>query len=344
MRRALRSFASKKKEIIVSGIQPSPTMHLGHLLGSIRTMTSLQEDISSRCFFFIADLHSLGSKQTKDEVADSSSLQATMDSFALALACGIDPSKTCLFLQSTNPFLMELYWILSSICPIHKLESMPRLKSKSQGKPNLGLFSYSLLMAADILLYRANRVPIGEDQAPHITLARYLAEHVNIICPKTFMMPEALFSSTPKVASLQNVFKKMSSSGQADSERINLLDSPEIITKKIKSAKTDMNFEVTDDPRRRELANLIGIYSSLSGISSEEGYKSYEGKHLRIFKTDLAEKIIAELSPIQKEFEKLKKNKDHLCRLIEDGKMRALEESYHTKENVKKIFMNLDKK
>ena len=275
-----------KKPILISGIQPTGRLHLGNYLGALKNFVELQNSGRYQCYFFIADYHSI----TEDFDAKEKMGQI-LDLTANYLAAGLDPKKSVIFLQSDVPECTELAWILSTVAPLGEMERMTQFKDKSKHQPenvNMGLFSYPILMTADILLYDAVYIPIGKDQQQHLELARTLARKFNNKFGQTFIEPQAVFTKTSRLLSLNNIDKKMSKSQPEGC--LFLDDSPEEIKKKISRAVTDSGSEIKYDTENKAgVSNLLEIYSALSEKSIPELEKKYIGKGYGQFKSDLAE-------------------------------------------------------
>ena len=275
-----------KKPILISGIQPTGRLHLGNYLGALKNFVELQNSGRYQCYFFIADYHSI----TEDFDAKEKMGQI-LDLTANYLAAGLDPKKSVIFLQSDVPECTELAWILSTVAPLGEMERMTQFKDKSKHQPenvNMGLFSYPILMTADILLYDAVYIPIGNDQQQHLELARTLARKFNNKFGQTFIEPQAVFTKTSRLLSLNNIDKKMSKSQPEGC--LFLDDSPEEIKKKISRAVTDSGSEIKYDTENKAgVSNLLEIYSALSEKSIPELEKKYIGKGYGQFKSDLAE-------------------------------------------------------
>jgi len=281
------------KPILISGIQPTGKLHLGNYLGALKNFVELQNSEKYQCYFFIADYHSLTENFDPKE--------KTGQIFNLAtdyLSAGIDPKKSVIFLQSQAPQSTELAWILNTQTPFGELRRMTQFKEKSENQQeniNVGLFTYPLLMAADIILYDAQFVPVGEDQLQHLELARTLARKFNSKFPgwtggKTFMEPKPILTTTPRLMSLDDPAKKMSKSQPAGC--LFLDDAPEVIEQKIKRAVTDSGSEIKYDPiNKAGISNLLHIYSDLSGKSISQLEKQFSGKSYSQFKESAAKTI-----------------------------------------------------
>lgn len=287
---------------IFSGIQPSGTITLGNYIGAMKQFVELQDEYN--CYFCIVDEHAITVPQDRLELRKNIRSLA-----ALYLAVGLDPEKVTLFIQSEVPAHTEAGWILQCISYIGELERMTQFKDKSAGKEavSAGLLTYPPLMAADILLYNTDLVPVGEDQKQHIELTRDLAERFNKKYNDIFTIPEIrLPKAGARVMSLQDPTKKMSKSDPNSKAFITLLDEPKLIEKKIKSAVTDSEGVIRYDREAKPgVSNLLSIYSVLGNISIKELEEKYAGKGYGEFKQDLAELIIEELKPIQQRYAEL---------------------------------------
>jgi len=283
------------KPILISGIQPTGRLHLGNYLGALKNFVELQNSGKYDCYFFIADYHSL--------TIDFEPKEKTEETLAVAnayLAAGLDPKKSTIFTQSHVPQSTELAWIFNAIGPLGELERMTQYKDKSanQESVKVGILTYPLLMAADILLYEAKFVPVGEDQLQHLELARTLARKFNNHFQRAFIEPRALLTKTPRVMSLNNPEKKMSKS--LPEGCLFLDDSPKNIEFKIKRSVTDSGSEIKFDLQNKAgISNLLEIYSALSGISIPELEKKYAGNDYGQFKTDLTGVVVKVLKPFR---------------------------------------------
>jgi tryptophanyl-tRNA synthetase len=312
---------------VVSGIQPTGDLHLGNLLGAILRWVRMQHE--AECLFFLADLHAL----TVD--IDPAQLSNSIREMAAALiASGIDPAKSTLFRQSAVPAHAELAWILQGTARMGWLNRMTQWKDKA-GKnkegASVGLFTYPVLQAADILLYRATHVPVGEDQKQHIELTRDVALKFNTdFDVDLFVPPEPYIGggTAARVMSLRDGSSKMSKTDPSDQSRINLNDSDDAIAQKIRKAKTDPE-PLPDDPAgldgRPEAKNLVGIYSEVTGASIEQVLQRFAGQGFGTFKPALADALIAMLSPLRARLDEFRKDPAELDRILEAGASRAME-------------------
>ncbi len=306
------------KPTIVSGIQPTGALHLGNYLGALKNFIALQNSGKFSTFFFIADLHSL----TIDYTPEQKQTQV-LDVAASYLAVGLHPKKSTLFIQSHVPAHVELGWILSTITPMGELERMTQFKDKSErGSSNAGLFTYPALMAADILLYDATTVPVGDDQDQHLELTRTLARKFNNRFGKTFVEPKSMHTTIPRLMSLDNPLKKMSKSLPAGC--LFMDDTPEIIEKKIMTAVTDSGKEITYDPASKPgISNLLLIQSALTNIHVNDLVEEYGGNNYGEFKKAVVKTVIEHFSPFRETKLKLLRNPKKIMAIFEDGAKQA---------------------
>ncbi len=284
------------KKRIFSGAQPTGQLHIGNYLGALKNWAELQDDHES--IFCIVNLHAITLPQ------DPASLRkATLDLARVYLAAGIDPAKSTIFIQSDVAEHAELAWTLSCIARMGELERMTQFKDKGKGnaeRASVGLFTYPVLMASDILLYQTDLVPVGQDQKQHLELTRDLAERFNRDFGETFKVPDAYIPKAgASIKSLQDPEKKMSKSDENANGSIFLLDDPDTITKKIKRAVTDSGTDITFDETRPAITNLLTIFQLLTGKTSEECVAHFAGKGYGHFKTELAEVTVEFLKPFQ---------------------------------------------
>ncbi len=310
---------------LFSGIQPSGNLHLGNYLGAIKQWVDMQDD--HEAIFCIVDLHAITVPQ--DPVA----LRAkTLEIAKIYLASGINPEKSTLFIQSHVPAHTELGWILNTIARMAELERMTQFKDKAQkggaGESGVGLFTYPVLMAADILLYDTNVVPVGDDQLQHIELARDLAERFNNRFGETFVVPEGKVTTEgARIMGLDDPSKKMSKSASSEYNYIALTDDADTVRRKIKKTVTDSGSEIAYSDDKPALKNLINIYTLLSGKTPQEIEAMYQGKGYGDFKTDLAEVIVGFLTPFQERLSAL--SDDDVLAVLRTGadKVRPLAEA-----------------
>lgn len=330
----------ERKKRIFSAIQPSGTITLGNYLGALRNWVKLQDDYD--CVFAVADLHAITVRQDPKVFR-----QNILEAYALLLACGIDTDKSMFFIQSHVHTHAELAWLLNCYTQFGELSRMTQFKDKSQkhaDNVNAGLFTYPSLMAADILLYQADLVPVGEDQRQHLELSRNIAERFNGIYGKTFTVPDAYIGTVgARVMSLQNPIKKMSKSDENVNAWVAVLDKPETIMKKFKRAVTDSDAKVCVGEGKDGINNLIGIMSAVTGKTSDEITKEFDGKGYGDFKTAVGEAVIEELRPIQERFEKYVKDKAYLEEQYRKGAEFALKVSQRTLDKAMKKIGYLPK-
>jgi tryptophanyl-tRNA synthetase len=316
---------------IVSGIQPSGILHIGNYLGAIKQWVKYQENLDNECVFFIADLHSMTagifesklSKKDKDSFESRSILTA-----ASLLGCGLDPKKVVLFNQSHVSEHMELFWLLNCISPMSKLNNMIQYKEKKRANEdniNCGLYNYPVLMTADILLYKANEVPVGEDQVQHIELARDLTYRLNSFCgKKLFPIPNYVISKGNRVMSLLNGKTKMSKSDRNVNSSINLLDSSDDIKTKILKSRTDSESEITYDKEKRpEVANLINIYAEFEDKEHQEVVEIFKGANLFEFKQAIVASLEKNFVPLCEKTRSIMKDNDYIYDVLSTGRKRA---------------------
>jgi tryptophanyl-tRNA synthetase len=288
---------------VLSGIQPSGLITIGNYIGAIKQFVAMQHEYD--CYFMIVDLHAITAPQQPDKLREQTEVLA-----ALYVACGIRPDQATLFVQSHVPAHAMLGWMLTTITAMGELERMTQFKDKSQGKETIGtgLFVYPSLQAADILLYNANLVPVGADQKQHLELTRDLAQRFNQRFGNTFVIPEGHFTEVgARVMSLIEATKKMSKSDPNPGAYISLLDSPELIRKKISRATTDSGLEIRFDRENKpEISNLLEILSAFTAESIPALETRYEGKGYGALKKDVAEAIVSKLQPIQEEYQRIR--------------------------------------
>lgn len=311
---------------VVSGIQPTGNLHLGNYLGAIVQWVAMQDENPGECLFFLADLHAITVRN------DPAQLAANVRELTAALiASGIDPARSILFNQTRVPEHSELAWLLMCTARMGWLNRMTQFKEKS-GKDregaSIGLYAYPVLQAADVLLYQATHVPVGEDQKQHLELARDIATKFNLDTgTETFTLPEPMIGSVaPRVMSLRDGSAKMSKSDPSDMSRINLMDDANTIAQKIRKARTDAD-PLPDDPAelegRAEAANLVTIYAALAGESRADVCARFAGQGFGAFKPALADLAVAKLEPIRERFAELMADTDAIDAILEDGAARA---------------------
>jgi len=319
------------KKTILSGIQPSGSLCLANYLGALKNWNNLQNDYNS--IFLVVDMHALTTAQKPSELRNR-----CLSFAAQYVACGINPKISKIVIQSHVPAHAELMWILSSISYLGELNRMTQFKDKSKKNKNInvGLLTYPILMAADILLYQADLVPVGADQKQHLELSRNLAKRFNTKYSDTFKIPKPYIPEKgARIMSLQDCNKKMSKSDSNLNNIISLLDDEKQIFKKINSAITDSEMEVAYSTDKPGISNLIDIYCSITGFSVENVVNSYNGKLYSDFKTDLAEIIILLLKPIQENFNNIIKDKEYISNILKEGSDYA---KHTTRKTLSKVY------
>lgn len=320
------------KKRILSAAQPSGNLTLGNFLGALKNWANLQNDYD--CFYCVADLHAITVRQDPALLRKRS-----LETLALYIACGIDPKKVTFFMQSHVPEHTQLSWVLGCNTMFGELSRMTQFKDKSQrhaDNVNVGLFTYPVLMAADILLYQADLVPVGSDQKQHIELARDIAQRFNAAYSPTFTVPEPyILPSSARIMSLIDPEKKMSKSDPNAGASVFILDKPEEIVRKFKRAVTDSEARVAADPARPGVCNLVSIYACLTGKSPEEIENEFSGKGYGDFKTCVGETCAEALRPVREEYERLLGDKGHLDAILKAGAEKA---SYFARKTVSKVY------
>lgn len=310
----------ESEKTVLSLIQPTGMPTLGNYLGALKNWSNMAKDYN--CIFGAADLHSITVRTAPADLRKRS-----MELFALLLALGLDPEKNIIFMQSHVPEHALLGWILNCYTQFGEASRMTQFKDKSAKHAdniNVGLFSYPTLMAADILLYNADYVPIGEDQKQHMELTRDIAERFNGIYGDVFKIPEPFIGKAgARVMSLQEPNKKMSKSDTNTKSFILMNDSPDAIVKKIKSAVTDSEAKVYYSPDKPGVSNLMDIYSACTGLSAEQIEHDFDGKGYGDFKSAVAEAVVEELKPVQDEFFRICKDKEYILSTAKTGAQKA---------------------
>ena len=321
------------KKIILSGIQSTGKLTLGNYLGAINNWVQMQEEYD--CYYMIANLHSLTVRNDPETLRNN-----TLKVLAMYVAAGLDPEKNTIFIQSQVKEHAELGWILDCYTYMGELSRMTQFKDKAAKHAdniNAGLFTYPALMAADILLYQANLVPVGQDQQQHLEITRDIAERFNKLYGKTFIIPEGYYGkASAKIMGLQDPTAKMSKSATNPNDVILLEDEPDVIIKKFKKAVTDSENKVRFDPENKPgVSNLMQIYSSITGLKMEEIEKKFENSGYGDFKTKVAETVVAKLEPIQRKYKELLENKEYLEKIYTEGANRARKLASKTLDEVK---------
>ena len=362
---------------VFSGIQPSGVPHLGNYLGALRNWVKLQDDGNMPVMYSVVDLHAVTVPQ------DPSALRENiLDSASALLACGVDPDRSVLFQQSRVVYHSELAWLLGCSAQTGELNRMTQWKAKAgsqRSRSCLGLYSYPVLMAADILLYRATHVPVGDDQKQHLELARMLAGTFNHTYKQEFFpKPTGLYTTAARVMSLRSPQDKMSKSDRSDAGRINLTDSPDLIRRKIRRAVTDSLGPVTYDEARPGVRNLVDMYAAVpteggeksdfvardnnnnsnsnsnsnsnncnknsagigasTSMTPQQVAEEFSGQDLGVFKQALAERLISHLAPVQDEFARLRADRGHVVKVLDDGAERARTVAETNMENVRRLI------
>ena len=339
----METVKTERKPVIFSAIQPSGTITLGNYLGALKNWISLQDDYD--CIYALADLHTITVRQDP-----ATFRRHTLEAYALLLACGIDLNKSLFFIQSQVPAHAQLAWVLNCYTQFGELSRMTQFKDKSQKHPenvNAGLFTYPSLMAADILLYQADLVPVGADQKQHLELTRNIAERFNGLYSPTFVVPDAYIPKTgARIMSLQDPTRQMSKSDENANASIALLDKPEDIMRKFKRAVTDSEACVRYAEGKDGVNNLMGIYSCVTGRTYEEIEREFSGKGYGDFKAAVGEAVVEHLRPIQERFSQLIQDKAYLEKCYTENAEKASRIAYRTLSKVmKKVgFLPLGKK
>jgi tryptophanyl-tRNA synthetase len=313
---------------VVSGIQPTGNLHLGNYLGAIRNWVRMQDEVTAKggqCLYFLADLHAISQPHVPADLAAS-----TREMVAALVACGIDPNRSVLFNQAQVPQHAELQWLLNGTARMGWLNRMTQWKDKA-GKNREGqsvaLFTYPVLQAADVLLYQATHVPVGEDQKQHLELARDIAQKFNNDFAEVFTLPDPIIpAEAARIMSLRDGSAKMSKSDPSDMSRLNLTDDADTIMAKVKKAKTDPEPLPSDKgglDGRPEAANLVGIYAAMSGESQDAILARFGGEGFGKFKPALGELLVESLAPINARFIELRQDRSALDAILREGAAKA---------------------
>lgn len=331
------------KKRIFSGVQPSGNITLGNYLGAIKNWVNLQDNYE--CIFAMMDLHTITVRQTPSELR-----RRTLELLALYIACGIDPEKCVLFIQSQNSAHAELGWVLDCYTYMGELQRMTQFKDKSARHAdniNAGLFTYPVLMASDILLYQTDLVPVGKDQMQHIEICRDIAQRFNSVYGDVFKIPEGLLvKSGAKIMSLQEPTKKMSKSDPNPKSFISMMDDFTVIAKKIKSAVTDSEGVIEyrpDDDSKAGINNLLSIMAVMTDKTPEAVAQSFAGEGYGVFKNAVAEAVVETIRPIREEYDRIIKDKAYLQGIYKDGAQSAYRIAQRTLKKVyKKVGFIVD--
>ncbi|WP_026972213.1 tryptophan--tRNA ligase [Aliagarivorans marinus] len=325
------------KPVILSGIQPSGKMTIGNYVGAINQWLKMQNDYE--CHFMLADLHAITVRQEPEQFKTQ-----VLDGLATYLACGLDPKQSVIFVQSQVPEHAQLAWILNCYTQMGELNRMTQFKDKSAkhaNNINAGLFTYPSLMAADILLYQADAVPVGDDQKQHLELTRDIAYRFNSAYEDVFKVPEPYIPEFgARIMSLQEPTKKMSKSDENPKAFVLLSDTPKQISKKIKAAVTDSDEQARiyfDRDEKPGVSNLLTLQSVATGKSIDELVASYEGKMYGHLKVDTADAVVAMLEPVQQRFQEIREDADYLDSVMKDGAERASAVALKTLDKVKEV-------
>ncbi len=321
-----------QKKIILSGIQPSGDLTIGHYTGALKNWVALQDDYN--CYYMVADLHSITVKQVPANLRKS-----TLDTAAMFIAAGVDPEKSILFIQSHVPEHSQLTWVLNTFTGMGECSRMTQFKDKSAQHSeniNTGLFTYPVLMAADILLYQAHLVPVGEDQKQHLELTRNLAQRFNHNYSDTFIVPAPYITKLgARVMSLQDPSKKMSKSDPNEKSSIFLTDSSDVVKSKIKRAVTDSGTDIKYDESRPGITNLMSLYYVATGKDFPTIEKEFEGVGYGDFKIAVADAVADYLSPIRDKYMEIRKNENLLKEILINGAEKA---SIQARKTLRKVY------
>ena len=323
-----------ERKTLYSAIQPTNNLTIGNLIGAIKNWTNLQNGYD--CFFAIANMHAITVRQVPAELR-----QKTLNMLALYLACGIDPEKCVMYVQSHVPAHAELCWVLNTLTYVGEMERMTQFKDKSARHAeniNMGLMDYPVLMAADILLYQTDVVPVGLDQRQHVEIARDIAQRFNNAFSPTFKIPEALYMKVgAKINDLLDPSKKMSKSAENPNGSVFLSDDRDTVIRKFKRAVTDSGLEIKYDPENKAgVSNLLSIYSAFTGKTISEAEADFAGRGYGEFKLAVGETVADRLAPIQKEQARLLAEKDYLDGVLRSGAERASKAANRTLSKVYK--------
>lgn len=320
-----------EKKIMYSAVQPSGNLTIGNYVGTIRNWTRYQEEYD--CFFAMADMHAITVRQDPADLR-----RRTLELAALYLACGVDPNKCALYVQSRIPQHAELCWVLNTLTYVGEMERMTQFKDKSAKHAdniNMGLMDYPVLMAADILLYQTDLVPVGIDQTQHVEITRDIAVRFNNRYGETFRVPQALIQKQgAKIMSLQDPLKKMSKSDENLNASVFLSDDKDTIIRKFKRAVTDSDSRIVASAEKPGVTNLLTIYASFAGITVEEAEKQFEGRGYGEFKLAVGERVAETLAPVQAEQKRLLADKGYLVSALQAGAERAYKAARKTLSKV----------
>lgn len=327
-----QNLSPSPRKRVFSGIQPTGEAHIGNYIGAMRNWVAQQE--LHEAFYCVVDLHAMTMPWDPRALNE-----LTISKAAEILACGVDPTRSVLFVQSHVPAHSELAWVLICLSRMGELRRMIQFKERSKGESEsvgVGLFTYPVLQAADVLLYRAHGVPVGEDQRQHIELMRELATRFNQTFGETFVVPEAMIPPQgARIMALDDASQKMSKSAARPLSTVELVDEPDVIRQKIRSAQTDSGREVRSGDDKPELTNLLTIFSLVEERPIPELEAGFEGKGYREFKDALAEVLIAHLAPIRERYRELMADRSEIGRILTDGAGRAAKVAEETLTDVR---------
>ena len=331
----------KDKKVVFSGIQPSGQLTIGNYLGALKNFSAFSDEY--RCYYCVVDEHAITVRQNPAELR-----RRTYDTLALYIACGLDPEKNVLFVQSHVSGHAELGWILDCYTMFGELSRMTQFKDKSRKNAdniNAGLFTYPALMAADILLYQTEMVPVGDDQKQHLEIARDIAERFNGIYGDTFVVPEPFINKTPsaRIMSLAEPTKKMSKSDENENATVRILDDRDAIIRKFKKAVTDSGSEIRAGEGKDGIINLMSIYGAFTGKTFEEIEREFEGRGYGEFKLAVGEACADSLAPVQAEFKRLSADKAYLEQVMTRGAAEAHHDSLRTMSKVRRKIGFIEK-
>ena len=321
------------KKVVFSGVQPSGSLTIGNYLGAIKNFSAFSDEY--RCYYCVVDMHAITVRQNPAELR-----RRTYDTLALYIACGLDPEKNVLFVQSHVPAHAELAWILDCYAMFGELSRMTQFKDKSAKNAdniNAGLFTYPVLMAADILLYQTEMVPVGDDQKQHLELSRDIANRFNGVYSDTFVVPEPYFAKTSaRIMSLAEPTKKMSKSDPNENAVIRILDDKDTIIRKFKRAVTDSGCEVRHGEGKEGIENLMSIYGAVTSKSFDEIETEFDGKGYGDFKLAVGEAVADALEPVRSEFARLSADKKYIEDVMRNGSAEAARAAARTLSKVKR--------
>ncbi len=319
------------KKIVFSGVQPSGALTIGNYIGAIKNWVPLQEEYG--CFFCIVDMHAITVRQTPAELR-----KRTLDVASLYMAAGMDPEKSVIYVQSHVKAHAELAWILNCYAYMGELSRMTQFKEKSEKHAdniNAGLFTYPVLMAADILLYNTDLVPVGADQKQHIEITRDIALRFNNIYGDVFKIPgDLILKAGARIMSLQEPEKKMSKSDENPNAYITMLDPPDVIRAKVRRAVTDSGSDIRFSEEKPGVSNLLMMYAAMKEVSVEEAEKAFSGLNYGALKEGVAEAVVARMAPLQEKYKAIREDKDALTRTLKEGAEKA---AYASEKMLRKV-------